>query len=82
VASGAPVSATNTLGAHLSERRRVLSFPVVGEARWVVVDTRRPSYRDQADAPARAATALGRLRSDPRWRLVFEEDGVLVLHRP
>ncbi|HEY7732286.1 MAG TPA: DUF2079 domain-containing protein [Gaiellaceae bacterium] len=81
VPPGAPVSATNTLGAHLSERRRVFGFPVVKEARWIVVDTRRPSFRDQADAPARSAAALDRLRSDPRWRLVFEEGGIVVLHR-
>jgi uncharacterized membrane protein len=81
VPPGAPVSATNTLGAHLSERRRVFSFPVLREARWVVVDTRRLSYRDQANARSRSIVAVERLRSDPRWRLVFEEDGILVLHR-
>jgi hypothetical protein len=53
----------------------------VKEARWIVVDTRRPSFRDQADAPARSAAALDRLRSDPRWQLVFEEGGIVVLHR-
>jgi uncharacterized membrane protein len=78
---GAPVSATNTLGAHLSERRRVFSFPVLGEAKWVAVDRQRPSYRDAAVAPARFARALGRLRRDPRWAVVFDEDGLLVLHR-
>jgi hypothetical protein len=75
------VSATNTLGAHLSERRRVFSFPVVGEARWIAIDSRRPSYRDQADAPLRSAAALRRLRASGRWRLVFAEDGILVLRR-
>ncbi len=38
VPPGVAVSATNTLGAHLSERRRVFSFPVLREARWVAVD--------------------------------------------
>ena len=32
VPAGAPVSATNTLGAHLSARRRIFSFPVLREA--------------------------------------------------
>ena len=54
----APVSATNTLGAHLSERRRVFSFPVLGDASWVAVDETRPSYRDQADAPDPFAVAF------------------------
>lgn len=77
----APVSATNTLGAHLSERARIFSFPVLAEARWVAVDTSRPSYRDQAVAPERFSRALARLLSDPSWAVVFDEEGVLVLHR-
>lgn len=77
----APVSATNTLAAHLSARKRIFSFPVLAEARWVVVDERRPSYRDDAVAPARFARALARLRASPSWRVVFDEDGVLVLRR-
>jgi hypothetical protein len=75
------VSASNTLGAHLSERRRVFSFPVLREATWVVVDTERPSFRDAADAPVRAARALERLRASGRWETVAQEGGVLVLRR-
>ncbi len=82
IPADAAVSATNTLGAHLSERKRIFSFPVLGEARWVVVDTRRPSYRDQAVAPERFARALARLRADPEWTIVHAEDGLLVLRRP
>ena len=81
VPSGAPVSATNLLGAHLSARRRVFSFPVLREARWLVVDSKRLSYLDQAVAPIRGARALRRIRSDPRWRVVFAEQGILVLRR-
>jgi uncharacterized membrane protein len=75
------VSATNTLGAHLSERRRVFSFPVLREAGWVLVDARRLSYRDAAVAPERGARALRALRADPAWRVVFSSDGILVLRR-
>jgi len=75
----AAVSATNTLGAHLSERRRIFSFPVLGEAEWVVVDQFRASFRDQAVAPERFAAALARLRATGRWETVLEEDEVLVL---
>jgi uncharacterized membrane protein len=77
----APVSATNTLGAHLSERRRVFSFPVLGEARWVVVDLERPSYRDQLGRGGEVERAVAALRAHGRFRVVFDEDGVLVLHR-
>lgn len=78
---GDAVSATNTLGAHLSERRRVLSFPRQLDARWIVVDERRLSYLDAAVAPGRGARALARLRADPRWRLVAEDAGILLFRR-
>ena len=52
VPAGVAVSATNTLGAHLSERRRIFSFPVLREARWVAVDLTRPSYLDDARGEA------------------------------
>jgi hypothetical protein len=77
----APVSATNTLGAHLSERRRVFSFPVLAESEWIVVDGHRPSYRDRNDAPAAFRDALSRIREDGRFEVVFDEDRVLVLRR-
>lgn len=75
------VSASNTLGAHLSARRRVFSFPVLGEARWVVVDKLRMSYGDDNLAHARGLRAFVRLRDSPRWRVVFARKGIVVLHR-
>ena len=42
----APVSATNGLGAHLSARKRIFSFPVLREATWVVVDERHLTFLD------------------------------------
>ena len=81
VPSDAAVSATNTLGAHLSGRRRVFSFPVLGEADWVAVDRTRPSYRDQAVAPRAFAEALAELEASGRFEPVFDEDGILVLRR-
>ena len=79
VPPGAAVSATNTLGAHLSERRRIFSFPVLGEAEWVVVDRFRGSFRDRAVAPERFAAALSELRATGRWATVLDEDEILVL---
>ena len=81
VPDGAVVSASNALGAHLSERRRILSFPYRADADWVVVDERRPSYADRAVAPVEAAAAVAWLRRDDAWRLEFDEDGVLVFRR-
>jgi uncharacterized membrane protein len=81
VPGGAAVSASNTLGAHLSARRRIFSFPLLGEADWVAVDTTRLSYLDAVDGGARARDALRRLRADRRWRVAFDEDGILLLQR-
>jgi uncharacterized membrane protein len=77
----APVSATNGLAAHLSERRRVFSFPVVREARWVAVDLRRASYLDRRSAASTAAVPLARLRLSGDWTTELEEDGIFVLRR-
>jgi uncharacterized membrane protein len=76
----APVSASNDLGAHLSARDRILSFPYVQDAEWVAVDERNFGYADRV-APLPAATQTAWLRRNPEWRLVFERDGVLVFRR-
>jgi uncharacterized membrane protein len=80
VPPNAVVSSTNVLGAHLSARRRVLSLPKLGDATWVVADETRSSYADRV-APLPSAAALVRLRQNHAWRLVFEDDGVLVFHK-
>jgi hypothetical protein len=77
----ASVSATNSLGAHLSARRRILSFPRLAGAEWVVVDTARPSLLDRASAGEEGRRAINRLRRDRRFRLVAAEDGVLIFRR-
>jgi uncharacterized membrane protein len=76
----AVVSATNSLGAHLSARRRVLSFPIVQDATWIAADETRPGYTDRI-APLPVAADLVWLRQNPAWRLVFQQDGVLVFKR-
>jgi uncharacterized membrane protein len=80
IPKSAVVSATNTLGAHLSARRRILSFPYIQDATWIAADETQPGYGDRY-APLPAALALSALRRDPDWRLVFEQDGVLVFNR-
>ena len=76
----AVVSATNTLGAHLSARLRILSFPFIQDATWVAADETSPGYADRL-APLPTAVQLSWLRRNPAWRLVFERDGVLIFHR-
>jgi uncharacterized membrane protein len=76
----AVVCATNSLGAHLSARRRILSFPYVQDATWVAADETQPGYPDRFE-PLPTAVQLSWLRRNPEWRLVFERDGILIFHR-
>src|SRR5262245_13284611 len=80
IPSGAVVSATNNLAAHLSARKRVLSFPFVQDAKWIAADETQPGYADRV-APLPTAVQLVWLRRNPAWKLVFEQDGILVFHR-
>jgi uncharacterized membrane protein len=80
IPSGAVVSATNTLGAHLSARRRFLSFPFLKDATWIAADETQPGYADRY-APLPTALQLMWLRRSPEWKLVFERDGILVFRR-
>jgi uncharacterized membrane protein len=73
---GAPVSASNQLGAQLSERRQITLFPIVGHfARWVVIDEADPLV-DRGPY----LRAIERLRRDSRWRLVYASHRILVFH--
>jgi uncharacterized membrane protein len=81
IPADAAVSSTNGLGAHLSARRRIFSFPVIEEAEWVAVDLRRASYLDRRSAPSTAAVPLARLRQSGAWETVLEDDGIFVLRR-
>jgi uncharacterized membrane protein len=76
----AVVSASNSLGAHLSARRRILSFPIRRDAEWVAVDETRPGNLD-AIRPLPYARSIAELRRDRRFRPVFSQDGVLVFRR-
>jgi uncharacterized membrane protein len=70
----APVSASNQLGAQLSQRRQIMIFPIVGHlARWVVVDEADPLV-DRGPY----LRAIERLRHDSRWRLVYSSHRILV----
>ena len=80
IPASAVVSATNSLGAHLSARRRVLSFPYLQDALWIAADETEPGYADRL-APLPTAVQLSWLRRNPEWRLVFERDGILIFQR-
>ena len=80
IPDSAVVAATNSLAAHLSARRRVLSFPFLEDATWIAVDETQPGYADRY-APLDTAEQVVWLRRNPEWKLVFEDDGVLVFRR-
>jgi uncharacterized membrane protein len=77
IPAGAPVSASNQLGGHLSDRRYIYSFPYVLTARWIIVDRNDETYGDVAGF----RRYIRIYRSDPRWRTVFSSDGVEVLRK-
>jgi hypothetical protein len=83
VPAGVPVSASNTVGSHLSARRYVYSVPNLGRAEWVVLDLRDPWVvsRDSpilTNHPEVVRAFAGRLARDPAWVKVFERERVLV----
>jgi uncharacterized membrane protein len=80
IPASARVTATNALGAHLSERKWIFSFPYLRGATWVIVDEQKPSLGDHNDKRG-GLKGIGRLRHDPRFRLVSADDGVLVFRR-
>jgi uncharacterized membrane protein len=80
IPEGDAVSAGNLIGAHVSGRRRILFFPQIDDARWVIVDRRRP-FVFGAVAPNVHEARVAALRDDPRFEIVFEEDGVIVARR-
>ena len=87
VPAEADVSVSNRVGGHLSARRHVYSFPVLGSAEWIVLDTHDlwladPSRPDLVERPPDDVRILGEeLERNPRWALVFEDDGVYVFRK-
>jgi uncharacterized membrane protein len=80
VPDGVPVSAGNHLGSHLSARARIMTFPVIAEAQYVLVDQRQPDigFVPQPQEHERRVRELERRRD---FRLIYDRDGVLVFHR-
>lgn len=76
IPAGLPVSASNQLGGHLAERRYVYTFPVVGRARWIVVDANDPTLHIPG-----FRRGVRKYESDKAWRIVFSSHGIAVLRR-
>jgi uncharacterized membrane protein len=83
IPEGVPVSVSGYLGAHLAERERLLSFPTVREANWIIVDRRDawiPWPVEEWDPP-RWERAVDRYAQSPDWKVVFHRSDILVLRR-
>jgi uncharacterized membrane protein len=85
VPADAPVSASNSPGAHLSARRYIYLFPKIGRAEWIVVDKPSRALRTAEGRrtlkPQETVRRIGRLLNDPHWILLSEDDGVRVFRR-
>ena len=86
VPHGAPVTASNPAGSHLSARRYVYSVPLLRKAEWVVLDlddpwTVQPGSVLLNHHPEVVRALATRLERDPGWRKVFERDRVLVFRK-
>jgi len=76
----AVVSAGNRLGGHLSARRRILTFPQVADAEWVIVDENRPDVGDDVDGEEQRRR-LRELMDSGRFTTEYRREGVVVLRR-
>jgi uncharacterized membrane protein len=85
VPDGVPVTSTNLVGGHLSERRYVYSVPVVEDAEWAVVDTWNawiPSFeRLEELRPDVVQAMMDRLEASGEWTKVFDRSGVVVYRK-
>jgi uncharacterized membrane protein len=77
VPSSAPVSASNQLGGHLSERRYVYTFPHVLRSKWIVVDLNDPTYVNAKGYKR----YVRKYEADKGWRTVYSSHGLAVLRR-
>jgi uncharacterized membrane protein len=77
IPAGVPLSASNQLAGHLSERRHIYLFPLVGESRWIAVDANDTTYIDTVGY----RRVIRKYEAGKQWRTVFSSHGVVVLHK-
>lgn len=80
----AVVAATSFLAPHLLPREELYYIPggkmhhQVDEAEYAFIDTRASGLRAEA---ARGNDIVARLRADPAWTIVHEEDGLMLFRK-
>jgi len=86
VPRGVPVTASNRVGAHLASRRYLYPVPIVGNARWAVIDlddpwVTRPDSPILTQDPAKVRSFARMLEQAPGWERTYARERVLVLRR-
>jgi uncharacterized membrane protein len=75
IPDGVPVSATNIISAHLSNRQRIMLFPNTRRAEWIAVDTA------DAEGPISLPAEVEKVRRTGAFATVYESHGVVVMRR-
>ena len=76
----ATVSVGNIVGSHLSARRVVYTFPYVGRAEYVIIDSKHPFVSD-ALSPGAFQISLSSVIISGHYRSIYARDGVYVFER-
>jgi hypothetical protein len=76
IPGGVPVSASNELAGHLSERRYIYTFPSVEGSLWIIVDDHDrtlhiPGFKRQVQ----------KYEADKAWRTVYSSHGITLLRK-
>jgi uncharacterized membrane protein len=80
IPADATLSASNTLGGHLSARDDIATYPALGDAEYIAIDRQRPiALTPQSLAAEHALT--DQLLHRPNVAVVFAEAEVVVLRR-
>jgi uncharacterized membrane protein len=81
IPAGVPVSATNPAAGRLSARLHVYTWPVIGDAQWVLVDIIRPWLIDERVKPWVNTPYVEALERTGQFELVFHGYGVDLFRR-
>lgn len=80
IPDGESVSAQSDLAPHLSSRREIYVFPVIENAKYVLLDLQGETFPAQL-LGVPYLDQVRRLRADLRYELILEESGFLLFRR-
>jgi len=81
IPAGVPVSATNPAGGRLSDRLHVYTWPVIGDAQWVLVDTAKPWLIDGRVKPWVNTPYVEAFERTGQFELVYHGHGIDLFRR-